>query len=306
MATQKPVRQDRLTVLVAGASGMIGTPLVVALRERGHNVHTLVRRAPTSPSEHFWNPDSGEMEAGILESTDVVVNLSGASIARIPWTAGYKEKILSSRVHATTTLANAISQAKNPPAALVQASAVGYYGDRSDEALDANSAPGEGFLAQVCQAWEAAASAAQSKKTRVAFARTGLVVGREGAMAPLRLQTLLGVAGPIGSGSQWWPWISLRDEIAALVFLVENPLAKGPFNLVGPHPARSSEVTKELASQMRRPHWLGLPSLAISLLMGEAGRELLLSSQKLSPHELQTAGFSFLDERVESAISHIV
>ena len=292
-------------MLVSGASGMIGTPLVVALSERGHNVHTLVRRGPTSPSEHFWKPDSGEMEAGILESTDVVVNLSGASIARIPWTAAYKQKILSSREHATTTLANAISHAKNPPAALVQASAVGYYGDRSDESLTEDSSTGSGFLAQVCQAWEAAASAAQSKKTRVAFARTGLVIGREGAMAPLRLQTFLGVAGPIGSGSQWWPWISLRDEIAALVFLVENPLAKGAFNLVGPAPARSSEVTKELASQMRRPHWLGLPTFAISLLMGEAGRELLLASQKLSPTRLEAAGFSFFDESVESAISHI-
>ena len=306
MATAKPVRQDRLTVLVSGASGMIGTPLVSELRHRGHSVHTLVRRNPTSPSEHYWNPDSGEIEAGILESTDVVVNLSGASIGRIPWTANYKKLILSSRVHATTTLADAIANAENPPSALIQASAVGFYGDRQEDTLDEESSAGGGFLAEVCQAWEASAAAAESKKTRVVFARTGLVVGRGGAMAPLRLQTLLGVAGPVGSGRQWWPWISLRDEVAALVFLIENPLAKGPYNLVGPQPAQSVEVTKELARQMRRPHWLGLPAFAISLLMGEAGRELLLTSQKIEPKALERSGFGFTDENLESAISQIV
>ena len=285
---------------------MIGTPLVVALRERGHSVHTLVRRAPTSPSEHYWNPATGEMEAGIVESTDVVVNLSGASIARIPWTASYKEKILSSRVEATTTLANAIASASRPPAALVQASAVGFYGDRDEEALNEDSSMGHGFLAEVCQAWEASASGVESNNTRVVFARTGLVLGREGAMAPLRLQTLLGVAGPIGGGSQWWPWISLRDEVSALVFLIENPLVSGPVNLVAPAPARSVEVTKELAQQMGRPHWLGLPTFAISLLMGEAGRELLLASQQLSPSVLERTGFHFADETLDSAISQIV
>jgi len=285
---------------------MIGTPLVVALRERGHSVHTLVRRTPTSPSEHYWNPATGEMEAGIVESTDVVVNLSGASIARIPWTASYKEKILSSRVEATTTLANAITSASQAPSALVQASAVGFYGDRGEEALTEDSAIGHGFLAEVCQAWEASASVVESEKTRLVFARTGLVLGREGAMAPLRLQTLLGVAGPIGGGSQWWPWISLRDEVSALVFLVENPLASGPVNLVAPAPARSVEVTKELAKQMGRQHWLGLPTFAISLLMGEAGRELLLASQQLSPTVLERTGFQFADETLDSAISQIV
>ena len=285
---------------------MIGTPLVVALRERGHSVHTLVRRAPTSPSEHYWNPATGEMEAGIVESTDVVVNLSGASIARIPWTASYKEKILSSRVEATTTLANAITSASQAPSALVQASAVGFYGDRGEEALTEDSAIGHGFLAEVCQAWEASASVVESEKTRLVFARTGLVLGREGAMAPLRLQTLLGVAGPIGGGSQWWPWISLRDEVSALVFLVENPLASGPVNLVAPAPARSVEVTKELAKQMGRQHWLGLPTFAISLLMGEAGRELLLASQQLSPTVLERTGFQFADETLGSAISQII
>jgi len=293
-------------VLMSGASGMIGTPLVVALRERGHSVHTLVRRAPTSPSEHYWNPATGEMEAGIVESTDVVVNLSGASIARIPWTASYKEKILSSRVEATTTLANAITSASQAPSALVQASAVGFYGDRGEEALTEDSAIGHGFLAEVCQAWEASASVVESEKTRLVFARTGLVLGREGAMAPLRLQTLLGVAGPIGGGSQWWPWISLRDEVSALVFLVENPLASGPVNLVAPAPARSVEVTKELAKQMGRQHWLGLPTFAISLLMGEAGRELLLASQQLSPTVLERTGFQFADETLGSAISQII
>ena len=295
-----------LRILLAGASGMIGTPLKALLRTQGHAVHTLVRRAPADATEHQWNPDTGEIESGILNHSDVVVNLSGASIGRIPWTKAYKKTILQSRLLATDTLARAIRDADTPPSLLVQGSAVGFYGDREGAELTERSEKGEGFLADVVEQWEAAAEPAQSSTTRICYARTGLVVGKGGAMAPLQLQTSLGVGGPIGSGSQWWPWISLHDEVRALAHLINHETTYGIFNLVAPTPATALDVTKELARRMGRPHWLGLPAFAISLLMGEAGRELLLTSQRITPERLLASGFSFEDATVDLAIVRLL
>lgn len=305
MATSEGIRQEGLSVLIAGASGLIGTRLGAELANRGHSVYRLVRTAPRDATEYQWNPSEGSIDAGVLDHIDVVVNLSGASIGKIPWTKKYKDLILQSRLSATRTLVRAINEAQDPPSALVQASAVGYYGDRGDDVLTEDSSRGEGFLADVCIAWESETSSLPDS-VRVAIARTGLVIARGGAMAPLRLQTMLGAAGPVGSGSQWWPWISLHDEVQALVYMVENPLIKGAYNLTAPTPATSSEVTKELARQMGRPHWLGLPSLAINALMGEAGRELLLSSQKIQPTRLEQAGFRFEDTTIDRAIARII
>jgi uncharacterized protein len=301
---QEDVR--RLRVLISGASGMIGTPLQTLLREQGHAVHTLVRRTPRDASEHQWNPDTGAIEAGILEHTDVVVNLSGASIGKIPWTKAYQRTILNSRINATTTLATAIRDASTPPGLLVQGSAVGFYGDRSDSELTERSTKGDGFLADVVEQWEAAAAPAQSSDTRICYARTGLVVGKGGAMAPLQLQTSLGVGGPIGTGSQWWPWISLHDEVRALAHLVNHETTYGIFNLVAPSPATALDLTKELARKMGRPHWLGLPTFAISLLMGEAGRELLLTSQRIVAERLVGSGFTFDDNTLDAAITRLL
>jgi len=295
-----------LRVVISGASGMIGRPLQRLLRDQGHAVHTLVRRTPQDASEHQWNPKTGEIESGILDHVDVVVNLSGASIGRIPWTSGYKSTILASRITATDTLARAIRDAATPPRLLVQGSAVGFYGDRGDEKLSEESPQGAGFLAEVVHQWEAAAQPAASDATRIAYARTGLVVGKGGAMAPLQLQTALGVGGPIGSGRQWWPWISLHDEVRALAHLSTHQSADGIFTLVAPTPATAKDLTTELARHMRRPHWLGLPTAAISLLMGEAGRELLLSSQHISAERLVATGFRFDDVTLSAAIARLV
>ena len=295
-----------LRVVISGASGMIGRPLQRLLRDQGHAVHTLVRRTPQDASEHQWNPETGEIESGILDHVDVVVNLSGASIGRIPWTSGYKSTILASRITATDTLARAIRDAATPPRLLVQGSAVGFYGDRGDEKLSEESPQGAGFLAEVVHEWEAAAQPAASDATHIAYARTGLVVGKGGAMAPLQLQTVLGVGGPIGSGRQWWPWISLHDEVRALAHLSTHQSADGIFTLVAPTPATAKDLTTELARHMRRPHWLGLPTAAISLLMGEAGRELLLSSQHISAERLMATGFRFDDVTLSAAIARLV
>jgi uncharacterized protein len=293
-------------ILIAGSSGMIGTPLTQLLRDQGHAVHTLVRREPRDGTEHQWSPELGTIDSGIIDYTDVVINLAGASIGKIPWTKGHKEKILSSRISTATTLADAISNATTPPSLLIQGSAVGFYGGRGDEDLTESSKRGEGFLADVVQAWEGAALGAASPKTRVCCARTGLVVGPGGAMAPLKLQTLLGVGGRIGPGTQWWPWISLHDEVRALAHLANDDTVQTVFNLVGPTPATALEMTTQLASSLKRPHWLGLPSFAIKALMGEAGEALLLASQKVRSEHLELVGFTCDDQTLEQAISRML
>ena len=306
MVADLPSDARERRILLAGASGMIGIPLRRSLVEAGHVVHTLVRRAPQGPSEHQWDPDAGTIDSGIIDHIDVVINLSGASIGKIPWTKRHKNLIMSSRVNATRTLATAITQAAKTPSLLIQGSAVGFYGDRGDEELTEFSPRGPGFLADVVEAWEAEAQVASSQKTRVCFARTGLVVGRGGALAPLALQTRLGVGGNIGSETQWWPWISLHDEVRALSYLVTHDTDQTLFNLVGPTPATATDLTKELARALRRPHLLGLPTIAIKALMGEAGEELLLSSQRVINQRLDIIGFRFDDVTIADAIARML
>ena len=306
MVADLPSDARERRILLAGASGMIGIPLRRSLVEAGHVVHTLVRRAPEGPSEHQWDPDAGTIDSGIIDHIDVVINLSGASIGKIPWTKRHKNLIMSSRVNATRTLATAITEAANTPSLLIQGSAVGFYGDRGDEELTEFSPRGPGFLADVVEAWEAEAQVASSQRTRVCFARTGLVVGRGGALAPLALQTRLGVGGNIGSGAQWWPWISLHDEVRALSYLVTHDTDQTVFNLVGPTPATATDLTKELARALRRPHLLGLPTIAIKALMGEAGEELLLSSQRVINQRLDIIGFRFDDVTIADAIARML
>lgn len=285
---------------------MIGTPLRAHLVAAGHTVHTLVRREPLDATQHRWDPHGGTIDSGIMALTDVVINLSGASIGKIPWTRSHKDLILSSRLSATTTLATAIREVDTPPALLIHGSAVGFYGDRGDSDLTEFSPRGEGFLADVVQAWEDAARPAHSAVTRVCFARTGLVVGQGGALAPLKLQTQLGVGGKIGSGNQWWPWISLHDEVRALGYLATHDTDQTIFNLVGPTPAKSAEVTATLARLLHRPHLLGLPAVAVNALMGEAGRELLLSSQRVINERLEVIGFQWEDATIEHALSRML
>ncbi len=306
MVVDLPSDAEPRRILLAGASGMIGIPLTRSLVEAGHIVHTLVRRKPQGPSEHQWDPDAGTIDSGIIDHIDVVINLSGASIGKIPWTTRHKELIMSSRVNATRTLATAITQAENAPSLLISGSAVGFYGDRGNEELTEFSPRGQGFLADVVEAWETEAQAASSKTTRVCFARTGLVVGRGGALAPLALQTRLGVGGNIGPGTQWWPWISLHDEVRALHYLVTHDTDQTIFNLVGPTPATATDLTTELARALRRPHLLGLPTFAITALMGEAGEELLLSSQRVISQRLDIIGFRFDDLTIADAIARML
>jgi uncharacterized protein (TIGR01777 family) len=283
--------------VIAGASGFIGRALVAELTTAGWSVTRLVRGPASRSDEVSWDPQIGKLDPAVLSGADAIINLSGASISRIPWTQSVRESIVASRREATTTLVTAINAAKSTPAVFLSGSAVGIYGDRGDEELTETSPRGAGFLADVTEAWEAHASGANC---RTVYLRTGLVLGDGGALAPLRLATSFFAGARIGSGQQWWPWISHRDEVRAIVHLIDSKL-KGAVNLVGPTPARSVEVTRELARIMKRPHLFVIPSFAIGL-MGDAGRELLLASQKIRATALEKDGFVFEHRTVVDAL----
>jgi uncharacterized protein (TIGR01777 family) len=289
-----------MKVLVAGASGFIGTELSRQLEADGHTVLRLVRHAPSSPGEYLWMPSNLTVDPTAIEAADAVINLAGATTGRIPWTTRYKREILYSRVHGTQTLADAIGRAKNPPAVFLNGSAVGYYGNRPGETLTEESSKGLGFLSDVVQAWETAARLTPSG-TRLVMFRTGLVVGDGGAFTPLIPLTKLGLAARFGSGEQSWPWISLHDEVAAIRHLLDSELT-GVVNLVGPTPATSAEITDGLADALHRWHPWTVPTFTVSAL-GDAGRDLLLASQAAVPERLLADGFSFRDETVKSALT---
>lgn len=291
-----------MRILLAGASGMIGT--AVTHHAQAHEVRRLVRREAAA-EEYRWDPVRGVIPQEAIEWADAVISLSGASLARIPWTRRYRRLILRSRTETTSTLAAAIERATDPPSAWVSASAVGIYGDRPGEVLTEHSAPGTGFLADVVRAWESAAAPATTA-TRVVHARTGLVLAREGALKPLMLATRLGLGARVGDGRQHWPWIALTDEARALIHLATDSTLHGPVNLTSPESSTSEEVTRELAAALHRPHVFGLPRIALRAAMGLAADELLLSDQAAVPEALLTEGFEFESPSLATAVRRVI
>ena len=282
-----------MRVLISGASGLVGTEVIRQLEAEGHEALRLVRRKPTSPKEVEWNPTTGYIQAGIMETIDAVVNMAGATTGKIPWTAKYKEEIVSSRLESTRTLVKAMAAAKRRPTVMVSGSASGFYGDTGEKVLHETAPKGTGFLSDLAHEWEQEALKAPTD-VRVVLARTTMVMSRKlGALGRLLPLIKLGVGGPLGSGKQWWAWISLPDEAAAIIHLIKTPTAKGAFNLTAPEPATCGQIVKALAKDLKRPSLIAVPTFALKALIGEAAVELLLCSQNMSADRLLATGFKF-------------
>lgn len=293
----------RLRVAVSGAGGLIGGAFCDFLQTGGHQVQCLVRREPLSPAEIRWDPDTGEVDAARLDGVDAVVHLAGASIAAEKWSKRRKALLRSSRVEATEGLCRALAQLSRPPGVLLAASATGYYGDRGVEVLDEDAAPGKGFLAEIAADWEKATEPARGAGIRVARLRTGIVLAAAGgALGRLLPLVRLGLAGPLGSGRQYWSWIAMEDVVGSMHFLLQHPGAKGPFNLTAPEPLTNAEFTRTLGRVLRRPAFLPAPAEAIRTVMGEMADEMLLSGQRAVPRRLVELGYRFQCPTLEQAV----
>ena len=291
-----------MKVAITGASGLIGSALVPHLRSVGHEVVRLVRRPAAAPDEVTWDPAAGTVDLEGLAGVEGVIHLAGAGVGDHRWSDEYKREILDSRVDGTHTIVQAMSQLDPLPRVLVSASAIGWYGDTGDAVVDETQPAGQGFLADVVRAWEAAADPAASAGIRVVHPRTGLVVAKGGgAWARMFPLFKLGLGGKLGPGTQWWSWISLRDEVCALQFLLEQDHLSGPVNLTGPQPATNAEITSVMGSVLGRPTFLAAPTFALKAVLGEFSSEVL-GSARVVPTVLQGAQFGFQDATVESAI----
>lgn len=293
-------------VVVTGASGLIGGALSASLRERGDEVVHLVRRPPRTTGEVQWDPDSRHLDPQVLDGVDAVVHLAGAGVGEHRWTPSYQQTILRSRVDSTTAVAQAVA-AHGDRVRLVSGAAVGIYGsDRGDEVLTEASEPGEGFLADVVRAWEASTAPAVDAGAAVATIRTGLVMSSDSqAFAPLVKLGRFGLAGPLGSGKQWWPWITLTDEVRAIEHLIDHREVTGPVNLVGPDPQRQGDVAKEIGRQLHRPAVLPAPTFALRLVLGGFADDVV-GSQRALPEVLTGSGFAFRHETLTAAVADLL
>ncbi|MFJ3642054.1 TIGR01777 family oxidoreductase [Streptomyces sp. NPDC090108] len=289
-------------IAVAGASGLIGSALVRSLRADGHEVVRLVRREPRGGDEVRWDPERGRVDAPGLTGCDVVVNLAGAGVGDRRWTPEYKRLIRSSRVLGTRTLAEAAASLPEPPRVFVNGSAIGYYGDTGDRITDEDSPAGEGFLPSVCVEWEAAAAPVREAGVRTVFARTGLVVAREGGawgrMFPL---FKAGLGGRLGDGRQYWSYISLADEVAAIRHLIEHDTLVGPFDLTAPEPLTNSAITEAMGRVLHRPTPFPVPAAVLRMALGEMAEDVL-GSQRVVPKRLLESGFVFTHPGIDQAI----
>ncbi len=288
-----------MKVLVSGASGLIGSALVPHLRGRGHDVLTLVRRQPRSAGEISWDPAAGRLDVDALDGVDGAVHLSGAGVADHRWTDAYRRTILDSRVTSTALLARTLAALDPVPRSLVCASGVDYYRP-SAEPVTEDSPGGTDFLSDVCRAWEAAAAPARAAGTAVSHLRTGLVLARSGGvMGRLGLLARLGLAGPLGSGRQWWSWITLPDQVAGATLLLEEAV-DGPVNLTSPQPVHQVDLIRAIARAANRPAVLPAPAFAVRLALGEfAGT--VLADRRVLPARLIDLGLAFEHPDVESA-----
>lgn len=294
----------KATVAIAGSSGLIGSALTAALRAADHEVLRIVRRTPARSEELHWNPESGEFDPDALADVDVVVNLCGVNIGAHRWSGAFKQSLRDSRIAPTEVLAAAVADAG--VGALINASAVGYYGNTRDRIVDENAPPGRGFLAKLCVDWEAATLAAQYDGTRVVLARTGVVLSPSGgALRMMRPVFSVGLGARLGSGRQYMPWISLEDEVRALLFAISHPTLSGPVNMTGPAPVTNAEFTTAFGRAVNRPTPLVMPGFAVRAALGEFADEGLLIGQRAIPTALEQAGFQFHHNTIGEALDYV-
>jgi len=294
-------------ILLSGGSGLIGTALLPGLRTAGHEVVRLVRHEPSSPGEVRWDPMNGQLDPGELAGVDAAIHLSGAGVGSRRWTKAYQRTLLDSRVKSTTLLAETLAKLSPQPKVLLSGSAVGYYGDTGDELLDESGRPGKGFLADLVTRWEASTAAAEAAGIRVVHLRSGIVLSRRGGALKLQLPLFkAGLGGRLGSGQQYFSWISIEDEVAAIRFLLSAEQVSGAVNLVAPNPVTNQEFTKTLGSVLHRPTFAAAPAFALRLALDGFADEGLLIGQRLAPRVLTDAGFTFRQPQLRDALQDIL
>lgn len=296
------------TIVVTGASGLIGKRLVEALQNDGWQVIRAVRRDLQDPARELrWDPQRGQIDRDKLEGVDAVVHLAGANIAGKRWTSAYKQLLIDSRVEGTTLISETIASLEHKPKVLVCASAIGFYGDRGDELLDESAACGDIFLPEVCLQWERSCQPVRDAGVRVVNTRLGVVLSPEGgALAKMLTPFKLGGGGVLGSGRQYFSWISLDDAVRAMEHVLSHEQLSGPVNVVSPNPVTNREFTKTLGKVLSRPTVLPMPAFAARLVFGEMADELLLTSTRVTPTALVESGFNFLHADLESALRHLL
>ena len=295
-----------MDVLVSGSRGLIGSALIPALANEGHRVVRLTRSDSNGDNVVRWDPSGGTIDAARLEGIDAVVHLAGENIVG-RWTSDKKRRIRDSRVRGTRLLAETLAGLPAPPRVMVSASATGYYGDRGNELLREESAPGANFLAGVCQEWEAAAEPAREAGVRVVHPRFGLVLSPEGGALGTTLPIFrLGVGGKIGSGRQYWPWVAIDDVVGAIVHALTTGSLEGPINVVVPDPPTNAQYTRALGRVLNRPVIFPLPAPAARLVLGQVADELLLASQRVEPAKLRESGYEYRYPELEGAFRHLL
>jgi len=293
-------------VVVTGSSGLVGTPLVKKLAANGHQVTRLVRRTPR-PGEARWNPDNATIETAALQRVDAVVHLAGASIAGRRWTEEYKRTLLDSRLRGTDLIATTIAALPEKPSVMISASAIGFYGMCGDEQLDETSPAGDGFLADLCVQWEAATAPADQAGIRVVKVRSGIVLSGQGGALKKQLPLYrFGLGGRIGSGRQWQSWISIDDEVDAIIHLLGSSIS-GPVNLTAPNPVRQRDFAKALGRALHRPAVLATPAFAPKLVLGsEMATNLVVTGQRVQPTALLDDGYEFAYPTLEPTLAHVL
>lgn len=295
-----------MKIAIAGSSGLLGTALRGRLTADGHEVIRIVRRE-AGGGELRWDPAAGAIDAAGLEGLDAVINLAGAGIGDERWTDERKRLLVESRTQSTDLLARTLASRRSPPKVLLSGSAIGFYGDRGDEELSEGSPPGEGFLSDLCVAWEAATAPAEAAGIRTAHLRTGIVLSRDGgALAKMLLPFRLGIGGRLGTGAQWMSWISIDDHVRAMIHLLSSPVS-GPVDLTAPNPVRNADFTKALGRELGRPTIVPIPRIGPRLLLGkELAQTLLYESQRVLPSALEASGFSFRHPTIDDALAAVL